>query len=95
MQETCADAAVGFASLMIFMAVVFSSLVTPILIEKLGVSGCFGFYAICSFLGCIYLHTFFKDSTYKLVQNPDGSTSKVHLTEKEKKQLYMPEDLKE
>eukprot|EP00356_Strombidium_inclinatum_P007689 CAMPEP_0170500762 /NCGR_PEP_ID=MMETSP0208-20121228/35997_1 /TAXON_ID=197538 /ORGANISM="Strombidium inclinatum, Strain S3" /LENGTH=435 /DNA_ID=CAMNT_0010778949 /DNA_START=186 /DNA_END=1490 /DNA_ORIENTATION=- len=66
-QETCADRAVGFATLLFFLWVVITSLLIAPMIDNMGSSFTFGFFAVWTFLGSIYLHFNLKDTTYKYV----------------------------
>ena len=102
-QETCSDPAVGFATLVFFMGVVLTSSATPVMIEQLGTSGCFGYYGVWTVISAIYLHLYQRDTTYKTVYEEvdDGFGEKrranklVPVSEKEKKELYMADEFKE
>ena len=70
-----------------------TSVITPVLAEKLSVLGMFIFYMIFTALGNFYIFFFFKDSSIKTVQLDDGTIVKQKLTDKERKELYYPKHL--
>lgn len=74
-----------------FLLIVIISLVSPLMIEKLGVSGVFVFYSIATFLGLVYQYFFIKETSFKRVA--DGSI--VELTELEKKKIYLTDLIEE
>jgi hypothetical protein len=41
-----------------------TSILTPILVDNLGTSGCFIFFGTCTLSGVFYLHLFTKDSSF-------------------------------
>ena len=79
----------------IFFWVVVSSGVTPILVDRLGVEGCFLIFGSLTFVGCLYTHLMVKETSYEFrtVESPDGQLKRVKqtLSEKEKKFLYSPQ----
>jgi len=85
-QETTIDSVLGFTNMQIGVWLCISTLITPILIENTGVRGTFIFYGSYSIVFLLYVIVFLRDTTY----NKDGTK----LTEKQKKQLYMPEEFK-
>jgi len=85
-QETALDSALGLGNFTLCSCLVVSSILTPYLIESTGVRGTFIFYGCVCLVNLTYIIIFLKDTTYK----KDGSK----LTEREKKELYMPEELK-
>ena len=68
--------------------IILSSILTPLLVDRTGATGTFLFYGIACILGLLHLCIFLKDTTYK----EDGKTK---LSEKEKKELYIPEEYKD
>jgi hypothetical protein len=70
-----------------------SSIVTPIIAEKLSVLGMFSFFAVFTALGNFYIYFCFKDSSFKRVTLDDGTVIRQKLTDKERKQLYVPKHL--
>lgn len=89
--ETTADSMAGVALNSLFMWLLIQSILAPILIRETGSRGVFVFFACCVFLGFIYEVIFFKDSTFKYLDNGQC----VHQTEKDKKQLYCPPELRD
>ena len=102
-QETCSDRGVGFGTLMFFIWVVITQVITPFMIDNVGTSFTFGFYGVWTFFGSFYLHCFLQDTTYKTVEveEDDGKGGKhmvkkrMAVSEKEKKQLYMSDEYKD
>ena len=75
-------------------------IITPILIQAGGSLACFVFYGSVSFIGFLDMIFFLKDTTYaeedlgnKIVDYK--FQRKRLLSEKEKKELYMPDKYKE
>jgi len=69
-----------------------TSMITPPLIDAIGTSGCFIFFGTCTLSGVFYLHCFAKDSSFAI----DKVTGvRVALSDLQKKQLYMPTELRE
>jgi len=100
--ETCPAPAVSLGTMVLFGTAEISLFIIPIMIEQLGIDGCFSIFAVGTFIGAIYLHLFFKDTTYfyRYIDevDQDGKVTQIrvkhNLTEKEKKELYWPDDLK-
>ena len=88
--ETCVESVVGVASQFLFINVIIVSLLTPPLIDKIGTSGVFIFYGSFAISALIYMICFLKDTTYT---NDEGGKRR-YLTDREKKELYMPEEFK-
>ena len=96
--ETCVESVVGFGSQILFIVVIMSSLITPILIDYTGTRGVFIFYGSCSVIGLIYIFIYVKDTTYTAdTEVEPGCTGpkKRFTTDREKKELYMPAEFKE
>lgn len=95
--ETTVDAANGLANLSHFSWMLITSLMTPTLIDNAGLSGTFGLYAAICFIGVIYMYCCLRETIYsdEVIEEIDGVKSFRRLTEKEKKQLYMPSELRE
>lgn len=70
-----------------------TSLITPTLIQKLTVSGCFAFFGGFSFLSFFWIIFFVRDTSH-VRKGEDGKKIIVNMTEKEKKELYWPEEFK-
>jgi hypothetical protein len=85
-QETCVDVAVGVANQSVFLAVVLTSILSSFLVDKVGSLGMFIFFFVCSILGAIYLKMFVKDT----LKGKYG----LLLNEKQKKEIYWPEEYK-
>jgi uncharacterized protein YacL len=81
-QETLTDAGLGVSLNVLFGIILILSLSTPYLMPSpLHASGTYFLFAFFAFIGPFFVFYFFKES--------------MGLTEKEKKELYMPLDLKE
>ena len=63
-QETCTDAANGFASQNLYVAMIISMVVSNLIIDTYGNSYLFIFFGSISLLGLIYSYLFIKDTTY-------------------------------
>jgi MFS family permease len=85
-QETCVDVAIGMANQGVFLAAVVTSILTSYLVEKIGVIGMFSFFLSCSLIGAIYIKLLVKDT----LKSPEGQL----LNDKQKKELYWPEEFK-
>lgn len=91
--QTTVDSITGFANQVLFFGVFLVSSITPTLIEHLQVSGCFAFWGGWSTIAFIYMCLCVKHTSYIKV-NDDGTKEIIILTEKEKKELYWPEEYK-
>ena len=81
--DTTVDSANGMANLNVFFWSLVGQFLSPLLIHKMGTSGCFGFFSFFNIFGLLYMCCCFKDSTWKV---EDGKS--VKLSELEKKNLY-------
>ena len=73
--------------------VTMTSLITPTLISKLTVSGTFAFFGGFSLLSLLHIFAFVRQTNY-LEKDKDGNQTIIGLTEKEKKELYWPQEFK-
>ena len=89
--ETNVDSITGVANQVLFFMVFTTSLITPTLIANLTVSGTFAFFGALSSLSLLYFTFFIKHTSY-YEKNKDGNMEEVKLTEKQKKELYWPEE---
>ena len=99
--ETNVDSITGFANQVLFLMIFLTSLFPPTLIFNLRVTGTFILYGTISFLLLIYMTLFVKDTSMRQDISADGEetvhapkTGKkiVEFTEKQKKELYWPEE---
>ena len=81
--ETCVDSAAGIAHLFFFFVNPSGAVITEYLINTVGISGMFTFFASVSGIGFIYYCIFFKDTCYKYVIENEV-TLRIRLTDKEK-----------
>ena len=58
--ETNVDIITGIANQILFITGFITTLITPTLIDKLQVSGTFGFFAACNFLGFLFIAVFMR-----------------------------------
>ena len=70
------------------------SLIVPILSEKIGNSAVFLFFGTLSLASLLYLYIFLKDTTYAEEASSVKGKQKRLLTNREKKELYMPQEFK-
>jgi len=68
-QDTCTSSAVGLANLIVFFNMMITSMITPVLADSIGISGCFLFFGCCTLTGIFYLHLFTKDSSFGIVKD--------------------------
>jgi hypothetical protein len=71
------DSAVGLASNVLYIFVIITSVVTPIMVNSFGAIGCFSLFGCTTFVGVIFIGLVVKDTTYG---TKDGK--RVFLTEK-------------
>jgi len=70
------------------------SIIVPLLSERIGNSAVFLFFGSLSLLTFVYMCNFIKDTTYTFDET-DGKEKRIRLlTDREKKELYMPEEFK-
>jgi hypothetical protein len=70
------------------------SIIVPLLSERIGNSAVFLFFGSLSLLTLVYMCIFIKDTTYTFDET-DGKEKRIRLlTDREKKELYMPEEFK-
>ena len=99
--ETSVDAAIGLANMHLFLWVLLTVLISPVLISKATPSGTFALYGAVSFIGFVYFSCVIRDTSFsdeEIEQVDDkGETIKTYrrLNEKEKKELYMPDEFKD
>lgn len=91
--ETNVDSITGISNQVLFIMVFTTSLITPTLVSSLTVSGTFVFFGSCSLVGLVYIALFVRD-TSRIETDGEGQQSTIKLTEKEKKELYWPEEFK-
>ena len=70
------------------------SIIVPILSDRIGNSAVFIFFGSLSVLTLIYMFIFIKDTTYTLDETNSKAKSLRTLTDREKKELYMPKEYK-
>ena len=70
------------------------SVIVPILSDRIGNSSVFIFFGSLSSLTLVYMCVFIKDTTYALDEIDGQKNSKRLLTDREKKELYMPKEFK-
>ncbi len=70
------------------------SIIVPILSDRIGNSAVFIFFGSLSVLTLIYMFIFIKDTTYTLDETNSKAKSLRTLTDREKKELYMPNEFK-
>ena len=70
------------------------SILVPIFSDRIGNSAVFIFFGSLSVLTLIYMCIFVKDTTYTLDEINGKESSKRLLTDREKKELYMPKEFK-
>lgn len=85
------NSAVGLANQSIFFSQVMVTIIIPVLVETVGPSWMFIFFALITFIGSLYILFFIRNTTYYV----DESGAKIGLNDKEKKQLYMPEEYRD
>jgi len=96
--ETCVETVVGFANQILFIFVILTSLITPFLIDYTGTRGVFIFYGSLSIIGLIHISIYVKDSSYTVDTDVEPGCigpKKRFLSNREKKELYMPAEFKE
>ena len=86
-QETTIDSILGLSNMTLSFLIISCNILTPLLVERTGSRGTFSFYGAFSLIALTHLCCCLRDTTYKA----DGKTK---LTEREKKELYMPERFK-
>lgn len=86
-QETTIDSILGLSNMTMSFFVISCNIITPLLVENTGARGTFSFCTACCLVSLAHLFCILKDTTYRA----DGKTK---LTEREKKELYMPEEYK-
>lgn len=92
--ETNVDSIIGFANQMLFFMVFLTSLMTPSLIKHLSVYGTFTLYGVISLAGLIYMLCFVKQTSYFQEAADGGKKQIIKKTEKDKKELYWPDEFK-
>ena len=70
------------------------SIIVPILSDRIGNSAVFIFFGSLSVFTLVYMCIFIKDTTYALDQTDGKERSKRLLSDREKKELYMPNEFK-
>lgn len=90
-QETNIDVIVAFSQNVLYLSMLVVNFITPLLVQNLGVRGTFSFYCACNILSVVHQLIFLKETSYKL--GPDGE--KIKLNDREKKELYMPDEFKD
>lgn len=97
--ETCVDSAAGLNEFLLFIINSAVAIICEKLIKEIGTQGMFAFFASFTCVGTMYYILFLKDTTYKFIEEitEDGKKEvlKVRLTDKEKQELYMPEEFKD
>ena len=86
--ETTVDAMNGLAILNVFAMMTLLSIVTPMLIYALGVRGIFIFHSCTTLAGLLHMVCVFRETSGKWLDD-----KWVVLSEKEKKEIYAPQDL--
>ena len=95
--ETSCDVAAGIAQQSLFASGLLCTIITPLMATYWGALWMFTFYMIFTIVFNIFVFIFWKDSTYKTVsilENGEMVSKKVLLTDKERKDLYTPLELK-
>lgn len=70
------------------------SIIVPILSDRIGNSAVFIFFGSLSVLTLMYMFIFVKDTSYTLDETNSKAKSLRTLTDREKKELYMPKEFK-
>lgn len=91
--ETNVDSIVGLGNFMLFIGVAIVSLIFPMQLDKFTEIGTFTFYGIGSLIGILYI-IFFVKPTNKMGVDQNGFPEIQSLSEKEKKELYWPDEFK-
>lgn len=90
-QETCHEVIVAFGQNLLYLSMIATGFLTPLLLQKLGAKGTFGFYMGIGIISLIHQIFITKDTTYGV----DEKGQKVKLSDKQKKELYMPDEFKD
>lgn len=92
--ETNVDSIIGFSNQILFYVLFISSIITPSLIEHLSVYGTFSFFGAISLAGLFYMICFVRHTSYIKESAENKRKEIVKCTDKEKKELYWPEEFK-